>query len=306
MIFIFKFASEKHIILFIMKQKNNNKVHLNGYIKSMNVNEVEGKTFANILVGTSEIIPDKDPRYTSHMVKVNTESESELANELREMAKASEDQKNFISLDGKLATSEKDGRRFFYVAADSSSVKFNEGIAKGESRNTITIEGNVSRIDIISDKGFAVLGVAMNYWVPGKSVDRNGKEIPYTEKVNFLDVRINGKRLPDVYKQLVENKIEVGDKIEVRGQMHNDDYTKDEQKIYTIKIDANKVELKLKKGQKAAATTEKEPSTAEKEQKAAATAEQKPATAEKEPKKKVEKKAKAEPKKKTKKGVSMS
>lgn len=269
-----------------MKQKNNNKVHLNGYIKSMNVNEVEGKTFANILVGTSETIPDKDPRYTSHMVKVNAESESELANELREMASANEDKTNFISLDGKLATSEKDGRKFFYVAADSSSVKFNEGMAKGESRNTITIEGNVSRMDIITDKGFAVLGVAMNYWVPGKSVDRNGKEIPYTEKVNFLDVRISEKRLPDTYKQLVENKIEVGDKIEVRGQMHNDDYTKDEQKIYTIKIDANKVELKFKKGQKAAETAEQEP--------------------EKKVENKAVKKTKAEPKKKSKKGVSMS
>ena len=241
-----------------MEKKENNQVHLNGYIKSIKETAFEDKVFLNVIVGTSETIPEKDPKYTSHMVKIT--ADSDLAEKLRNLKEG----KNFISLDGRLMANEKDGKRFFYVSALPDSVKLNEGMQKGESRNTVTIEGNIASLDIYKDKEFATMSVAMNYYIPGEGEEK------YKQVANFLPVRISGKRLPETFKQLVDGSLAVGDKISVRGQMHNDDYVKeDETKVYAIKIDANKVELVAKKKAAQAEAPKEEAKEAKKAEKKA-------------------------------------
>lgn len=230
-----------------MKQKNNNQVHLNGFVKNVEVVNFEDKNFFNVLVGTSETIPGKDPKYTTHMVKVN--AEGELAEQLKGIAE-SKDEKHSISLDGHLVANEKDGKKFFYVSADAASVALDSKIQKGESRNTISIEGNVARLENYPEHGLAVASIAVKYWVPGESTNYKGETQPYTEKANFLEVRINQNRLPETYEQLTSGAIAVGDLIGIRGQMHNDTYEKDNKKVYSMKIDANKVEIIAKKGEK--------------------------------------------------------
>lgn len=243
-----------------MERKEQNQAHLNGYIKqgSVNVRKEDGVAFATIFVGTSENYSKKDSeekesKHTVHRVHIS-DIPTDIANKLSDAINDKE-KTHFISLDGRLMATEKDGKPTFYIAAHADSVKVDEGMQKGESRNTITLEGNVSSLRMYDD--FAAVGVALNYAIPGKSVDYKGVEREYTIKTNFLEVRVNKNRLPKTFEQLEKGEIAVGDKIVTRGQMHNDIYEKENDKIFAVKIDANLMKLEAKKAEKKAEVEEK-------------------------------------------------
>lgn len=271
-----------------MKENAENRVHLYGLANRVSTRGLEnGKTAVNVDVATYESYKGKDDagkdvrknRSTYHRVNIVTDNEEMLAKLNAIAADCAENAKHRVkgagyeegykpvlhgvSIDGVLASRSytgKDGivRESQVIVASPEDVMLDVKKNKEdkEQRNSADIKGNIAKCEIINDK-FAKLRVATHFFVPGESVNHKGEKVPYTEKTSFVDVRINRAHREAMVADLKSGKLGVGDLVNVHGILHNDNYTdKDGVERFKIVLDASKIELVAKKGQKEEAKAE--------------------------------------------------
>lgn len=297
-----------------MNKKNNNNVHLHGFVNDVRIGAPEdgSKNYINVNLATYEQYKnnagEKERKNTYHTVIIRTsdpavvdqfkEVQAALANNQENRGVEGFEPKVFIaSVDGSLVTkeNEKDGVKYSnqMVVTNADDFKLGAKRQKDESMNTASFKGNIANVEM--HDGFAQVTIATHYYAPGESEIHTGETKPYTEKTTFVKTRISESFRNETFNDLKDGKIGVGDFVEARGQMHNNNYTdKNGVKRYGIVVDLNKLEVLAKKQNKE--------QTAAKEEKAA--------PAQKEAAKKDVKKAtapKAAPKKATpnKKGIKM-
>lgn len=299
-----------------MNKKNDNNVHLHGFVNDVRISATEdgSRTFINVNLATYEQYKnnadEKERKNTFHTVNIAT-SDPAVVKQFKEVQAAlannqeNRDVEGFkpkvftASVDGTLVTreNEKDGVKYSnqMVVTNAENFKLGAKRQEGESMNTASFKGNIANVEM--HDGFALVSIATHYYAPGESEIHTGETKPYTEKTSFVKTRISENFRNETFNDLKDGKIGVGDFVEARGQMHNNNYTdKNGVKRYGIVVDLNKLEVLAKKQNK--------------EQTATAAKEQKAAPAKKETAKKDVKKAaapKAAPKKATpnKKGIKM-
>lgn len=299
-----------------MNKKNDNNVHLYGFVNDVRISATEdgSRTFINVNLATYEQYKnkadEKERKNTFHTVNIATsdpavikqfkEVQAALANNQENRDVEGFEPKVFTaSVDGTLVTreNEKDGVKYSNQMVVTNAENFTLGAKRqeGESMNTASFKGNIANVEM--HDGFAMISIATHYYAPGESEIHTGETKPYTEKTSFVKTRISENFRKETFNDLKNGKIGVGDFVEARGQMHNNNYIdKNGVKRYGIVVDLNKLEVIAKKQNK--------------EQTATAAKEQKEAPAQKETAKKDVKKAaapKSAPKKATpnKKGIKM-
>ena len=299
-----------------MNKKNDNNVHLHGFVNDVRISTTEdgSRSFINVNLGTYEQYKnnagEKERKNTFHTVNIATndpaivkqfkEVQAALANNQENRGVEGFEPKVFTAtVDGTLVTreNEKDGVKYSnqMVVTNAENFKLGAKRQEGESMNTASFKGNIANVEM--HDGFALVSIATHYYAPGESEIHTGETKPYTEKTSFVKTRISESFKNEIFNDLKDGKIGVGDFVEARGQMHNNNYIdKNGVKRYGIVVDLNKLEVLAKKQSK--------------EQTATAAKEQKAAPAQKETAKKDVKKAaapKAAPKKATpnKKGIKM-
>lgn len=264
-----------------MKQRPNNNVHLHGFVNDVRINATEdgSKHFVNVNLATYEQFKnnagEKERKYTFHNVNLVTsdpkivkqfeEVRDALANNYENREKEGFEPKVFkASVDGTLVTkeNEKDGIKYYnpMVIANADDFKLGAKRQEGEAMNTATFKGNIANIDM--HDGFALVSIATHYYAPGESQIHTGETKPYTEKTSFVQTRINESFRPETFKAMKNGEIEVGDLIEARGQMHNNNYTdKNGIKRNGIIVDLNNMNVLAKKQSQGVKEAEKKTET---------------------------------------------
>lgn len=258
-----------------MNEKSDNKVHLHGFVNEVRINEAEnGKHFIKVNLSTYEQYKDnageKQKKYTFHTVNVVTENPETIAafkdaratleNNYENREKEGFEPKVILaSVDGKLITkeSERDGVKYVNqeIIANEEDFKLGAKRQEKESMNTAYFKGNIASIDMHDD--FANISIATRYYVPGESENYKGETKPYTEKTSFVRTRISENFRREAFNAIKNGEIEVGDLVETRGQMHNNNYTdKNGVKRYGIIVDLNRIEVVAKKQKQAEAKAE--------------------------------------------------
>lgn len=255
-------------------EKKNNQVHLHGYINDVKIIPFEGGR-KNIIVDMATLEAFKDNkdemqrRYTYHKVGVITKDKKFIkalegvkadldANFENRETKGYKNKNHTATVDGVFCTrkNEKDGVVYEnnVIAAQPESFKLDTKLGENEARNRAEFKGNIADIKTYDD--FAVVTLATHYFAPtedGQLVENFAGEMkPYIEKTSFVETRLNGNRRSEDFEKIKSGEIAVGDLIEVRGQIHNNNYT-DANGVnrYKMAIDLNKVTVLAKKGQKA-------------------------------------------------------
>ena len=252
-----------------MNKKSDNNVHLHGFVNDVRINPSKdgNKTFINTELATYEQFTnnagEKEKKWTKHTLNTVT-SDPAIIKQFEEMRDAlANNQENrgvegfkpqtfTASVDGTLVTreNEKDGVKYsnelVVVNPEDFQLRRRE---EGESMNTASFKGNIAKVDMYD--GFALVTIGTHYYAPGESQIHTGETKPYTEKTSFVKTRVNESFRGQVYNDLKDGKIGVGDFIEARGQMHNNNFTdKNGVKRYGIVVDLNKLEVLAKKQNK--------------------------------------------------------
>lgn len=294
-------------------KNSENKVHLHGIINEVkSVENESGRKIYFIDLATMESYTDKDKnrqrKYTFHDVQVST-SDKDLIEKLDKIAddckenianKKVEGYKPKIhtgSFDGVLTTKKRETEDVTYynnvVIASEETIRLDTPLQENEVRNRAELKGNIASIDI--KDGFAKITIATHYYAPSETPvkDHTGTERNYVEKTNYVDTQISGNFRKDEFEAIKKGEIAVGDLVEARGQIHNNNYTdKDGVNRYKMVVDLNKLTLVAKKEEKKEKAAEtKEAPEAKKETKKAASNKKEQAKEEK-PKKAVSRKKK--------------
>lgn len=248
-----------------MKKENN--VHLYGFLNEIRRNTApDGKTMYNLAVTTVENYKAADgtpqAKYTNHNVSIASDDKAfdakmkEFNDDFLQNKEQTNKKTHTISLDGTFTVSKgSNGKTYYGISAKTDDVKFDVKQQEKEVRNSAELKGTISNIDFPekdgSRLGFANVTIATHYYAPGESENFKGEVKPYTEMTSFVPVRIDEKMMPKTYEDLISGKIEVGDLIAVRGQIHNNNYKNAEgETVYRMVVDLKKAELIAKKGQK--------------------------------------------------------
>lgn len=247
------------------KALSNNVAGLLGYIREIQINDLEdkGRKAIHLVVVTQENWKDEkgeaQKRNTYHRVDFLTDNKEAIEKFEAVAQKLEGENPEFtaVRVKGKLITRDREVENGVYhntvIAADS--VELDAKRLDKEARNAIDLKGNIARIDM--HDGFAVVSVATKYYVPGESQNFKGETKPYTEKTAFVEGVINEKHRPETFKALSDGTIAVGDLVKTRGQMYNDSYEdKQGKKQYAINIVFNKIDIVAKKGEKKAEAQE--------------------------------------------------
>lgn len=263
------------------EQKPNNSVHLHGYINDVRIIDFE-RGAKNFIVDMATLEAYKDNndemqrRYTYHKVSVVT-SDKKFIKSLEEVkadldanfenrdVEGYKNKNHTATVDGVFCSrkNEKDGVTYVnnLIVAQPDDFKVDTKLAEGESRNRAEFKGNIAKINTYDE--FAVITIATHYYAPtenGELVENfRGEMKPYIEKVSYIDTRLNGNRRPGEFERIQNGDIAVGDLIEVRGQIHNNNYT-DANGVnrYKMAVDLNKLTVVAKKGQKVAEAAKEE------------------------------------------------
>lgn len=239
-----------------IKKQATNQVEINGTINKvtiMSTNSETGKTLVFLRAGTKEHF-DKGDRWTNHNIKVFANSEQVEKFKALIPRISAEDEKNpTISLTGVL---ESDRNYGSYVKAAPENIQLDVTLRdeKGKNINVgnrVDLKGHVDRIIAVGE-GFVKVDVRTFYMGNGQN----------------NTVSLNESIVPEAYKAVmdgIEQKdgkwaIKEGTKIEinVRGQMHNNHYTKDGKEVYNIDVTAKRANVVLgeKKAQEQKAAPE--------------------------------------------------
>lgn len=263
-------------------QKDMNKVHLNGVIIDVKMFNLGKLTKAIVKVSTAESFKNAEgeaqKKYSYNSVRLVTDNEKlisslkDIADDIEERKKNAENPDfeatyHTVAVDGALVVSKnegKDGKTYYNpeIAVKEENFHLNKKLEENESRNRGEFQGNVVKIDFPSkEHDFAIVRIATHYSYPLKdgktTTDYKGKETSYKEETSFIETRINKSRLPETYEKLENGDIKVGDKISVRGQLHNNNYTSNETYRSEILVDLNKVDLIFSATQKEEKAEEK-------------------------------------------------
>lgn len=277
-----EFTSDIYVSLnntFIMKEsikkQGNNEAHLYGFINGIRMKEfADGNTAIDLRVSTSESFKKDEEyvkKYTNHDVRLVTKNADlikQFSGFKEDIEKKGEEKvPHRISLDGHLTQSnyEKDDVKVYgyRVIADEDSIKLDVSKEKEEVMNTIGVKGNISNIQKFENS--AIINIATHHYGPaGLKNDKgelynqisysgkDGKEVTLSELPVFVQARVNGNRMKEVFDDIVAGKIDKGDLIRLRGQMHENDSKNEEKKTESrgIIIDAASFTLIAKKAQK--------------------------------------------------------
>lgn len=264
-----------------MKQNQNNKVHIYGFINDVKVADTKTGAKAFFLdVTTRESWPkdkeDKskgnDSKSTYHKVSLVTDDKKAIK-QLEKVAKdiennnANRETEGFkpknhtASIDGTLVTrentDEKTGVKYYnqLILTSVEGMALDTKQGEKESRNSAEFKGNIGDIDM--KDGFAIISIATHYYAPGEAENYKGETKPYHEETRYIRTKVNEKFPKKIFEALKNGEIEVGDLISVKGQMHNNNY-KDKEGINrrNIIIDLRSVKLVAKKDQKEEAAKE--------------------------------------------------
>lgn len=274
-----------------MNKKSDNNVHLHGYVNGVSINPSKdgNKTYINTELSTYEEYTnnadEKEKKVTKHklstvtsdsaIIKQFEEIRDALANNAENRGVEGFKPKTFTaSVDGTLVTRENEQNGVKYsnqlviVNPEDFTLRKRE---KDETMNTATFKGNIAKVDMYD--GFALVTIGTHYYAPGESVIHTGETKPYTEKTSFVRTRVSENLRRQVFNDLKDGKIAVGDFIEARGQLHNNNFTDHNGiKRYGIIVDLKKLEVLAKKQNKEQTETkaEKAAPVAKKETKKAA------------------------------------
>lgn len=244
------------------EKRSINAAHIWGFINEANVTKLEdGKSAINMKVATYESFEKdgkKERRYTNHDVRLVTKNEETvksfeaIAKDI-EANKANKDNKEYkivahtISLDGHLRQNNfpgEDGNMVYSyrITTDDANIKLDTKRGENESMNSIEVKGNIAKINVFEKS--AIIDVATHYIAPGFLNDNEGKPLGFqfekdgrklTQIPTFIQTRINENRLPEVFAQIKNGELAVGDLIRTKGQMHEP--TKDGNRLAGIIID---------------------------------------------------------------------
>ena len=274
------------------KEYKSNAAHLHGFLNKVRVNPTfeDGNTAIDLRVTTYESFKkdgENNRRYTDHDVRFITSDENKVK-EYQALQKSLDDydalrksgkkdierpDPHKITIDGHLVVNNytrEDGTKVYTnrIIADEKDVLLDAKRQviddKKEPMNSISIAGNIASIKMFDN--FAIMSVALHYAVPKGSkggrevnfVNADGKEVSYTEMTNYVNTRINENRHKEEFAALKNGELEVGDKIAIKGQMHENDYSNEEKKSenYGIVIDIASLSLIRKKSEKQELETE--------------------------------------------------
>ncbi len=284
------------------KKNSNNNAHLYGYINGVRMNDFnrgdKKMTAINLDVVTLETFKKDDSfqnKRTYHDVVLFTDNKELIdkfaavgadvtANRENKDVKGYSPKTHTISVDGVLVNKENtikgsdqtyDTLQFM---ASEASIDLDVKQAEKEVRNRAEIVGNIAKVNVYEEKGFATATVIHHY-----RPDDGEKDFETS-----MQIRVDGGRKfsQKTYEALKNGELGVGDFIRVGGQLHNNNFENEKGKRYGMALDVTSSELLHKKAEK-------------QEAKAEVKAEKKPAKKEA---------AKAAPKKATsrKKGVQMN
>lgn len=248
------------------KKNPNNNIHLYGYINSVSMKESEvevklpdgasekkTRTAINLNVSTLEQY-QKDGKLvndrTFHDVVLFT-FDPETVKAFQEVdkniqSKEEKKREQTISLSGTMVN--KKGGNEIRIIAKEDSIDLNAKQADKEVRNRAELVGNIAAVNVYEDKNFATVSLIHHF----RPEDAE-KELETT-----LQVRIDGDRKfsKDTYEALKYGQLGVGDFVKVGGQLHNNNYMKDEKKVYSTALDLTSAEVLHRKGEKKAESVE--------------------------------------------------
>lgn len=239
-----------------MKEKKhyNNNQHLYGFLNGVRMNDAgEGRTAINMQVVTLENYKKDGQSVTNrtyHDAVLFTGNKElikkfeGIAADLEANKDAEKKTTHTVSLDGILKSKDRDLQ--VIVREDSLAVDTKQ--AENEVRNRAELSGNIASVTLHEEQNFASV-LVVNHFRPKDS----DKEFETTVNINVSGDRKFSK---ETYEALKKGEMGVGDFIRVSGQMHNNNYTKGETKVYGMVLDANSTELLYKKGEKVAEKAE--------------------------------------------------
>lgn len=263
-----------------MKQNQNNRVHIYGFINDIKVADTKSGAKAFFLdVATRESWPkdkeDKskgyDSKSTFHKVSLVTDDKKAIK-QLEKIAKdiennnANRETEGFkpknhtASIDGTLVTRENTddkGVKYYnpLILTSVEGMVLDTKLGEKESRNSAEFKGNIADIDM--KDGFAIVSIATHYFAPGEAENYKGETKPYHEETSYIRTRVSEKFPEKTFNALKNGELEVGDLISAKGQMHNNNYQdKEGVNRRNIIIDLRSVKLVAKKGQKEEAAKE--------------------------------------------------
>lgn len=267
-----------------MKKNSDNKVHVHGWMNNVTeLNAMDNKKSFFIELATVENYKDNAGDYqakkTYHKINVVTDDKAAIEKlegiaadlqmnyENRE-AEGYKTKTHEASFDGILITRKNTVDNVDYynslIVSSVEDMKLDCKQEKDEVRNAAEIKGNIAKIDIHDD--FAVIRVATHYFAPGEGVNYKGETKPYHDETSYVDTRLSGSFRKKEFEAIKNGAIEVGDLVNVRGQIHNTKYTdKDGVNRYNVVVDLNKVELIAKAKKNQSETEEKKVEEAPKE-----------------------------------------
>lgn len=283
------------------KKNLNNNVHLYGYINDVRINTLEnGRTAVNLDITTMEAYKDKageyQHKYSHHDATLFTSDAATVekfsavaadlkANEENKGVEGYKPKNHTVSLDGmlvnrsnKFAESDKEYQTLAVVVREDS-IDLDAKLAENEPRNRVDFSAYIAKVNVYEESKFAQLSMA-HHFRPKDS------EKEYT---TWMNVRVDGKNpyTKNAYESIVKGEINIGDSVQVAGQLKDNTFESSLGKKYGNVIDMGSVKmLKSKKAQEQKA--EQKPAEKPAEKAEAKKAETKKA----EPKK-------AQPKKKT-------
>ena len=249
--------------------KQNNAVHLHGFINEVRMNPVndEGRMAINLKVCTHEQYTRKDEngekatfdRPTFHDVTIFTDDKKVIKQyaAIEKDLKSVDNKKNHtVSLDGFLVQRERrvgDSDSTYNtvsIVAGQDRVSVDKPREENEVRNSATFVGNIGSVEIYKEKNFAVVSMANHYKVEGLD----------EPQVTWLNVRVSGDRKfsKQAYEDLVSGKLGKGDFLRVGGQLHNNTFGEEGSKRYTMVLDLTRIE-KLEKKEAEKVEQEKAP-----------------------------------------------
>lgn len=274
-----------------------NKVHIYGYLNSVSgpfdasKKNPEKKGFF-LHIADTETYKDKDGNdvkiVNSHSVKIVTDEEKYI-NKLIELQKDCEDNRamrnnteipdkekkyktHFAAVDGGITSSspkkddsnaEADAESVkyspYFIITNTDNIRFDQRITEMDKKlpNFIEFSGNMTEPKYSKGNEFADFGVA----VRRVSQDKNGKEY---EETHFINVQVSNKYRPKTFEAIKEGKLGKGDFIKVSGILKEEQFTnEDNVRVNVTRVDAEKVMVKIKKGQKKAEAEEVKEAPAE-------------------------------------------
>lgn len=275
------------------KKNNNNNAHLYGYINGVRMNDFErdGKkmTAINLDVVTMEtykVDGNFQNKRTYHDVVLFTDDQKLIkslaaiatdvtANRENRDVEGFKPKTHTISVDGILVNKENSikGSDKAYTTlqfvASEPSIDLDVKQADKEVRNRAELSGNIAKVNIYEEQGFATANLVHHYRPDGAE----------KEFETSIQIRVDGNRKfsKETYEALKKGEMGVGDFIRVGGQLHNNNYENEQGKRYGMALDVTSSELLHKKGEKQEVKAEKKPAK-KAEEKAAKKAEPKKAT----------------------------